>query len=417
MLYVVDTSVFLSDPHSLERLSDKDIVIPLTVITELEAKRSHLELGYAARNVLRSLESYRVTRGLTEPVKTPEGGSIRIEMNHIDDSVLPTQFQGTENDVRILAVAANLSKEGTEVTLLSKDLPLRLRASIVGLHAEDWTFENENGPKIGVHFVDVYPEDIDYLYDHGSISAIPFDFPENTGLILRSGSSSALGRIVRDRVQLVKDKSLFEVRGRSAEQRIAIDILRDPDVGIVSLGGSAGTGKTMLAVAAGLEAVLEQSLFKKVTIFRSLYPVGGQDLGFLPGSADEKMAPWTAAIHDALDSICRSEVVDHVIENNLLEVLPLTHIRGRTLTDTFIIVDEAQNLDKTVLLTALTRVGDNSRIVLTHDVDQRDNMRVGKYDGISAVVNRLAGNSLFGHVTLTKSERSPVAKLAAELLS
>ena len=417
MLYIVDTSVFLSDPRSLERLSSKDIVIPLTVITELEGKRSHPDLGYPARVVLRELEGYRKTYGLNEVIPTQKGGSIKIEMNHIDQSVLPEQFQGAENDVRILAVAANLSKEGNEVTLLSKDLPLRLRASVVGIPADEWS--DHEGPIVGsgIHIVDTYADDINYLYEHGRMSAAQFPYPENTGLILGSMRSSALGRIKRNEVRLVKEKAIFDVKGRSAEQRIAIDVLCDADVGIVSLGGSAGTGKTLLAIAAGLEAVVEKRLYKKVTIFRSLYPVGGQELGFLPGTAEEKMSPWGAAINDALEAICGPEVIEEVYERELLEVLPLTHIRGRTLSDQFIIVDEAQNLDKTVLLTALTRVGDNSRIVLTHDVDQIDNMRVGKHDGISAVVNKLAGNELFAHITLTRSERSPVAKLATELLS
>ncbi len=414
MLFVVDTSVFLSDPHSLERLSDKNIVIPLVVLTELEGKRNHPELGYAARTTLRKLEEYRKQRGLSE-IPTEGGGTISVEMNHIDSSVLPAAFQGNENDVRILSVAANLSKEGHEVTLLSKDLPLRLRASVVGLNAED-SFEEKAETEFGLKTIDVDLQTIDDAYSYG-FAKLDETLPVNSGVILRAGQASALGRVLYDQnIQIIRDKKIFDVRGRSAEQRIALDVLSDDSIGIVSLGGAAGTGKTLLALAAGLEGTLEQGTYKKVVVFRTLYPVGGQDLGFLPGTAEEKMSPWTAAIHDALEAFCGDNVIEEVVERDLLEVMPLTHIRGRSLKDTFVIVDEAQNLDKTVLLTALTRIGENSKIVLTHDVDQRDNLRVGKYDGITSIVSKLHGHPLFAHVSLTKSERSPIAKLAADVL-
>jgi len=244
------------------------------------------------------------------------------------------------------------------------------------------------------------------------------DLPCNTGLALTSGSQSALARIRDDkRVHLVRgDRSLFDVHGRSAEQRIAIDLLADADVGIVSVGGPAGTGKSVLALAAGLDAVLEQRSHKRVVVFRPLFAVGGQDLGYLPGTEAEKMTPWASAVVDALEAVAGSEVVAHVQARRLLEVLPLTHIRGRTLTDSFVIIDEAQNLERGVLLTALSRLGEGSRVVLTHDVAQRDNLRVGRHDGVVAVVEALKGHPLFAHVTLTRSERSPIAALVTDLL-
>ena len=244
------------------------------------------------------------------------------------------------------------------------------------------------------------------------------DLPCNTGVALSRASQSALGRVHADkRIHLVRgDRALFDVRGRSAEQRIALDLLADPDVGIVSLGGPAGTGKSVLALAAGLEAVLEQRTQKRVVVFRPIFAVGGQDLGYLPGSETEKMAPWGAAVTDALEAIAGPEVIDEVLGRGLLEVLPLTHIRGRNLTDTFVIIDEAQNLERPVLLTALSRLGQGSRVVLTHDVAQRDNLRVGRHDGVVSVIAALAGHPLFGHVTLTRSERSPIAALVTAVL-
>jgi PhoH-like ATPase len=240
----------------------------------------------------------------------------------------------------------------------------------------------------------------------------------NTGLIIHSERGSALGRVTGDGAfRLVRgDRDVFGLHGRSAEQHIAIDVLLDDQVGIVSLGGSAGTGKSVLALAAGLEAVLERRTHHRVVVFRPIYAVGGQDLGYLPGSETEKMSPWGAAVTDALESMVGREVIDEVIDRGLLEVLPLTHIRGRSLTDSVVVIDEAQNLERTVLLTALSRLGRGSRVVLTHDVAQRDNLRVGRHDGIVSVIETLRGHPLFAHVTLTRSERSAIAALVTQVL-
>ncbi len=240
----------------------------------------------------------------------------------------------------------------------------------------------------------------------------------HTGVVLHSTRGSALARVTADKhLRLVRgDQEVFGLRGRSAEQRLAIDILLDQEIGIVSLGGRAGTGKSALALCAGLEAVLEQRRYRKVMVFRPLYAVGGQELGYLPGSEAEKMNPWAQAVFDTLGSVVSPEVVDEIIHRDLLEVLPLTHIRGRSLHDAFVVVDEAQSLERNVLLTVLSRLGQNSRVVLTHDVAQRDNLRVGRHDGVAAVIERLKGHPLFAHVTLTRSERSPIAALVTEML-
>jgi PhoH-like ATPase len=242
--------------------------------------------------------------------------------------------------------------------------------------------------------------------------------PCHTGLVLMSGRGSALGRVMPDKsVRLVRgDRDAFGLRGRSAEQRIALDLLLDPEVGIVSIGGRAGTGKSALALCAGLEAVMERRLHRKVVVFRPLYAVGGQELGYLPGSEQEKMSPWAQAVFDTLGALVAPEVVEEIMARGMLEVLPLTHIRGRSLHDAFVIVDEAQSLERNVLLTVLSRIGANSRVVLTHDVAQRDNLRVGRHDGVVAVVETLKGHPLFAHVTLTRSERSPIAALVTEML-
>lgn len=419
MLYVVDTSVLLSDPKALKKLSDREVVIPLIVLGELEEKRSHPELGFAARETLRVLESYRQQGQITEAIPTSNGGSVRVELNNITDSSLPSAFKQPTNDNRILAVASNLSKT-EEVTLLTKDLPLRLKASSAGVRAEDFQPDLALDTWTGVMTLDVDYRNLNTFYETGYISVSSegtvLEIPENTGIILKAATGSGLGRKIGEDIVRIKDRTVFELKGRSAEQRMALDLLMDPNVGIVSLGGPAGTGKSILALAAALEQILEQNIYRKAVVFRPLYAVGGQDLGFLPGSAEEKMSPWAAAVFDALEVFCGPEVIEEVIERKLLEVLPLTHIRGRTLTDTFVIVDEAQNLEKMVLLTAMSRLGQNSKIVLTHDVAQRDNLRVGKHDGINSVIASLAGQPLFGHVTLHRSERSPVAELVSRLI-
>ena len=414
--------MLLADPAALEKFDEHDVVIPLVVLTELEAKRQHPELGWSAREALRSFERLRVANGtLTDPVPVNDrGGRVRVELNHVDSSSLPDAFQSGINDHRILAVARNLADKGLDAVLVSKDLPLRLKAAVIGIDAEEYRHElvdPDTWP--GMVELDVDASLVDRLYHERTVE-LPDDVAPlvNSGIVLRSAAGSALARQRSDGLaHLVDgDRQLFDVRGRSAEQRVALDLLADESVGIVSLGGSAGTGKSVLALAAGLEAVLERRTHRKVIIFRPLFAVGGQELGYLPGSESEKMSPWAAAVTDALESIAGPEVIDEVVDRGLVDVLPLTHIRGRTLTDCFVVVDEAQNLERMVLLTALTRLGENSRVVLTHDVAQRDNLRVGRRDGIASVVTLLKGDPLFGHVTLTRSERSPIAALVSDLL-
>ena len=419
--YVLDTSVLLSDPLALQRFAEHSVVIPVVVITELEAKRHHPELGYFARTALRALDDLRVRYGrLDAPIPVNEvDGTLRVELNHTDPEVLPAGFRLGDNDSRILAVALNYRAEGNDVVLVSKDLPMRVKASAVGLAAEEYRHEiTPDSGWTGMAELDVASESVDELYASGH-AVIPeaLDLPCHTGVVLHGASSSALGRVATDgSVRLIKDREAFGIRGRSAEQRVALDLLLDPDVGIISLGGRAGTGKSALALCAGLEAVLERRQYAKVIVFRPIYAVGGQELGYLPGSEGEKMSPWGQAVFDTLGSVTSKNVIDEVLAQEMLEVLPLTHIRGRSLHDAFVIVDEAQSLERNVLLTVLSRIGQNSRVVLTHDVAQRDNLRVGRHDGVVAVVERLKGNPLFAHVTLTRSERSPIAALVTEML-
>lgn len=419
--YVLDTSVLLSDPRAIFRFAEHAVVLPVVVISELEAKRHDPEIGYFARQALRNLDELRVLHErLDFPIAVGDGGSLRVELNHSNMSVLPSGLQLGDNDSRILAVAQNLANDGLAVTVVSKDLPLRVKAASIGLAAEEYRAEQApDSGWSGLAEIHLSAEQMAELYDAESLSTREVaDLPINTGLVIHSERGSALGRVTgHGELDLVRgDRDIFGMHGRSAEQRLAIDMLLNPEMGIVSLGGRAGTGKSALALCAGLEAVLEKQQHRKIMVFRPLYAVGGQELGFLPGDAAEKMNPWAEAVFDTLGSVVSQNVLDEVIDRGLLEVLPLTHIRGRSLHDAFVIVDEAQSLERNVLLTVLSRIGQNSRVVLTHDVAQRDNLRVGRHDGVASVIETLKGHSLFGHITLTRSERSAIAALVTEML-
>ena len=420
--YVIDTSVLLSDPWALTRFAEHEVVLPLVVISELEAKRHHPELGYFARTALRILDDLRIEhRRLDAPVPIGhQGGTLHVELNHTDAAVLPAGFRNDSNDSRILACALNLAAEDRLVTLVSKDMPLRVKASAVGLSADEYRAQDiVPSGWTGMAELEVGAAQVDTLYRSGLIDCDEArELPCHTGVKLLSASGSALGRVTPGKqVRVVRgEREAFGLRGRSAEQRIALDLLMDDEIGIVSLGGRAGTGKSALALCAGLELVMERRAHRKVVVFRPLYAVGGQELGYLPGGENDKMQPWAQAVFDTLSAVASPTVIEEVIARGMLEVLPLTHIRGRSLHDSFVIVDEAQSLERNVLLTVLSRLGSNSRVVLTHDVAQRDNLRVGRHDGVAAVIETLKGHPLFAHVTLTRSERSPIAALVTEML-
>lgn len=419
--YVLDTSVLLSDPKALFRFKEQEVVIPIIVINELEKKRHDPEIGYYARQALRHLDDLRQEHErLDFPIQVGDGGILRVELNRIDQSVLPAGFQLGDNDSRILAVAFSLASEGCNVTVVSKDLPMRVKASALGMNAEEYRNDNVvDSGYTGIHEITLTGDEMKDLYEtevikHKDVANLPV----NTSLMISSERGSALGRVEKGgKIKMIRgDRDLFGMKGRSAEQRLAIDVLLDSDIGIVSLGGRAGTGKSALALCAGLEAVLERRQHKKIIVFRPIFAVGGQELGYLPGGENEKMNPWGQAIFDTLSALVSKEVIEHIVDRGLLEVLPLTHIRGRSLHDAFVIVDEAQSLERNVLLTVLSRIGQNSRVVLTHDVAQRDNLRVGRHDGIAAVIESLKGHDLFAHLTLTRSERSAIAALVTDLL-
>lgn len=409
--YVLDTSVLLSDPKAIYRFGSNHIVIPITVVRELESKRHDPELGYFARKALREFEALRKSAGtLAGMIFLPDEGSIEFDIQ---------EMSGIKNDQNILNSALAAHNKGSNVVLVSKDLPMRILASLSNITAEEYRAELASDAEwSGFERRQLDYDIMQELFDKKTLRIEqPTQPPVNTGVVFRNGSASALTVYIgNDEYTVVEDDEVFGVAGRSAEQKVAISHLLAEDVGIVSIGGNAGTGKSALALLAGIEAVLEYSKYKKVIVFRPLYSVGGQELGYLPGDQDEKMNPWAQAVYDTLEPLVSKNVMDEIIARNMIEVLPLTHIRGRSLHDAYVIVDEAQSLERNVILTVLSRMGKNSKVVLTHDVAQRDNLRVGRYDGIVSVIEALKGNNLFAHITLRKSERSKIAELVTNLL-
>ena len=420
---VLDTSVLLSAGRTaLKSFGENNVVLPLVVVRELETKRNDPDLGLAARSVLRALEALLSQGDLREGVSLGEGyGTIRIETNHIHD--VPDALKTyPSNDTKIVTVALNLSNElDEEVFLVTKDVPLKVTASIVGVKTLDFVPQNISGDYIdNTEWRWVTAEQINEVHDTGTVR-LDFDIPRNVGVILRNEENPKHTALVVSGKQyefnLINQYEISGLESRSAEQALAINYLMDESIKIVSLGGRAGTGKTTLALAAGVEQLnINNGTYKKIIVFRSMHAVGGEELGFLPGTEAEKMDPWTAAIYDSLNSFLTPSQIGTLKAKQAIEVLPLTHIRGRTFNNAFIILDESQNLERATILTALSRLGKNSKAVMSWDVSQRDNFRVGRHDGVYEVASRLLGEKLFAHTSLKKSERSDVAELVSRVL-
>jgi PhoH-like ATPase len=437
-IYVLDTSVLLSvGKRALFSFPNSEVVIPLPVIKELESKKSDVLVGFIARDALRALEKLRHEHG--EDLKTgvpvgKEGSTVRIEVNHVKNSEIRVLQDGS-TDSRIITIAHNLAQESdNRVVLVTNDLTMRILAQIsADLLTEPFTSsQSKQGLFTGIVSATTSKENIDLLYKNKQdevnnrlrLSDVEFaEAPQgkNVGVVLTGGMGGPSILAVTDGNGLRpidQDISVFSVKGRSAEQKLALHYLLDSDKKIVSLGGPAGTGKTLLAVAAGLERVAEKE-FQRVVVFRPLLAVGNQSLGYLPGTEEEKMAPWAAAVYDALETVggyAQKLLLKDIVDQGNFEVLPITHIRGRTLSRTLIVIDEAQNLEKDVLLSILSRVGQDSKVVLSWDAAQKDNLNITQNEGIVALVDRLKSENLFAHVTLRKSERSEVAALASLIL-
>jgi PhoH-like ATPase len=439
--YVLDTCVLLADPGALLRFDEHEVVLPLVVVEELDRHKGRMdEVGRNARRALRMIEELRVASGcgLREPAGLPNGGALRVEGNHVDTQ-LPAHLDPATPDHRILAVA--LALDGTLVT---KDGALRIKGSQLGVPVEDYRADT-------VHVEEHYTGLAELAVDAATLDALHRDGKaelnaalveggalwRNQCLVMRAGpSTSGLARVVDVRsdgvvtVQRVGGHpQAFGVSPRDVRQTFALDLLTDPSVPCVSLMGMAGTGKTFLALAAGLEQVLERQAYRRLSVYRPLVAVGRQDVGYLPGDLDEKLHPWMAAVHDNLYALFRSDgrdgsldaagqrhaqaAVDALLHRGQLEMAAITYLRGRSITDEYVVVDEAQNLELATLKVILTRVGAGSKIVFCGDLSQVDNPYISPYGGMVTLIEKLKGTGMFGHVAMAKSVRSPLAELAA----
>ena len=434
---VLDTSALVADPEGVfNAFGDRDLVVPLAVLEELDGLKKRLDpVGRAAREVLRTIERLRLTSGgdLTSPVALASGGTLRVALNGVDVGRLREHgLDEDKADNRIIGVALGLVDRSPKVTVVSADAAVRLKAATFGLEAIEQEIAVA-GPQrqAGWSEHQVSGTVIDAIYagtpGGGGVEAdeIVGALPTNTFAVLQSGSQSVLVRRRRNGLEPVPSEvEAWGLRPRNKEQRFALAHLLDPTVPVVALDGRAGTGKTLCAVAAGLEQVVEQRQYARLCVYRPVIPVGKADLGYLPGALDEKLDPWMAAIADAVSALTERRspedarnVIDAIKASGQLVMESVAHLRGRTLHNSFVIVDEAQNLPPDVIKTILTRLGEGSKVVFTGDTSQIDAAFLSEStNGLSVLVSVFTGNEVFGHVRLTKGERSRVAELAATLL-
>jgi PhoH-like ATPase len=435
---VLDTSVLISDPTCVLEFVDVDIVIPLTVVEELDGLKSRTDdVGRAARTALRTLEELRVAHGGSLASPVPTGGhdaTLQIEINNIRRHLLIEHgLDPTIPDNRIIGAAIGQSDFGP-TTMVSNDAALRIKAAHLGVSAAEHrlTRSDQHQPEVGWTSFEAPYNTIDCLYAAGRISvdAITTDddraLNENEFAVLRAGSQSALARVVGDEFALLPHAAPepWGLRPRSKEQRFALELLLDPEISVIALDGRAGTGKTLLAIAAGLEQVVERRRYERLAVYRPLVPVGRADVGFLPGGLDEKLDPWMSAIHDAIVALTdlgsshdAGNLIEELTSRGQLSLESVTFLRGRSLQRQLVLIDEAQNLEPTTLRTIITRVGEGSKVVFTGDTSQIDAPYLGESNNaLSVLTSAFVGQQCFGHVTLTACERSDVASLAAELL-
>lgn len=437
---VLDTSVLVADPACFHHFGPVDVVIPLTVIEELDSLKTRADdVGRAARTALRGIEELRVGAGgsLATAVRLgPDGdaSTLQIEVNGIQHHLLVEHgLDPKVPDNRIIGAALGQARSAPTL-MVSNDAALRIKAAHLGVRAAEHqpVGRSTASRHRGWTTLEVEPRIVDHLYDHGSIELRELlgddqsALDENEFAVLRSGSQSALARRLGASIVLLPHQApeAWGLRPRSKEQRFALELLLDPAVSVVALDGRAGTGKTLLAIAAGLEHVVERRAYERLAIYRPLVPVGRADVGFLPGGLDEKLDPWMSAIHDAVVALTdqRSsrdarDLVEQLTTRNQLSLESVTFLRGRSLHRQMVVVDEAQNLEPTTLKTILTRIGEGTKVVFTGDTSQIDAPYLGESNNALAVlIGAFRGQPCFGHVSLTNCERGTVASLAAELL-
>lgn len=435
-VYILDTNVFLHDPLAMLRFEENDVVVPITVIEEIDTfKKDQSEIGRNARQLSRQLDSFRQQAHLTEGVPLESGGTLKVVLFTTEAfNRLPPELQTDKADNRILAVALQMKEEcQCPVVFVTKDTNLRIKADAVGLDAQDYESDKVSIEELysGAAEIEVDKSEVDRFYGQGYLDLVADLLPNQCVTLVESGNPShtAIGRYqaalerVVPLIRVPKD-GLWGIHPRNREQQFAIDLLLNDDIQLVTLVGKAGTGKTLLAIAAGLYKVSDEEAYSRLLVSRPVFPLG-KDLGFLPGDVEEKLAPWMQPIFDNVDLMLgmvdeqgkRKRGYRELVDMGLLEIEPLTYIRGRSIPKQYMIVDEAQNLTPHEIKTIITRAGEGTKIVLTGDPYQIDNPYVdSSSNGLTYTVEKIKGQDIAGHVTLTKGERSPLAELAANLL-
>ncbi|MDT8443469.1 MAG: PhoH family protein [Desulfuromonadales bacterium] len=434
--YILDTNVLLHDPQALFRFEDNDLVIPMTVIEELDRFKKELsETGRNARQFSRIMDELRTKAKLIEGVELETGGHLRVDLyteEHMKG--LPPELRTDQGDNRILAVALNvMSHSDSPVIFVTKDINLRIKADVLGLTAQDYESDKVSLDELYSGTAEIFlpRDDVDLFYSQGFLP-IEEEFLANQCLTLMDAanpSHTALARYNRPLRQAVpllrapKD-GLWGIHPRNREQQFAFDMLLNEDIQLVTLVGKAGTGKTLLAIAAGLYKSADEGQYSRLLVSRPIFPLG-RDLGYLPGDIEEKLSPWMQPIFDNVELLLgsveegskRKRGYKELVDLGLLEIEPLTYIRGRSIPKQYMIVDEAQNLTPHEIKTIITRAGEGTKIVLTGDPYQIDNPYIdSSSNGLTYVVDKFKAEDIAGHVTLDKGERSCLAELAANLL-
>ncbi|MDD5092610.1 MAG: PhoH family protein [Candidatus Wallbacteria bacterium] len=428
--FVLDTNVLIHNPEAVDLFEDNDIVIPMVVLEELDhLKKRPGSVGQNARRAIKRLESLRGNGDLHVGVPLKDGGTLSIELNYRMDKNLPDCMDRSKPDNQIISVARDHAARNPSipVIIVSKDANVRVKSEALGLKAEDFESDKANVSELfkGFEIVEVSKKTIDAFYLNFELQLEDHEFFANQCVLLRTktGSHSILTKFSIERQRLIPLYHItakpWGVEPRNLEQRFAIELLLADDIKIVSLVGLAGTGKTLLALAAGLQKILEEKSYKRMLVARPIIPMG-KDIGYLPGSKDEKLTSWMQPITDNLDLLFGADVrkeYNYLYENGLIQIEALTYIRGRSLPNSFIIIDEAQNLTPHEIKTIITRAGENSKIVLTGDPYQIDNQYLDESsNGLSYVAERFKYEKIAGHIVMNKGERSELASIAARIL-
>ncbi len=441
--FVVDTNVLLHNPNSIFMFADNEVVIPFQVIEELDKfKTQNDDLGRNARTVIRHLDRLRAKGNLAAGVVVPEtGGSVRIVLD--EDQQLGPHLRTDSPDNRIIASAWHLARDGKRVVFVSKDINARIKSDTLGIHAEDFESQKVDFDKLftGWREIKVPAHVMTELFRQKAMAPPATDLVANEFVLLRDEMDEAHTALARFRLDTGKlmpirprRNPVFGILPRNLQQGMALDLLLDDSVKLVSLIGSAGTGKTLLAIAAGMNKVLNEQAYQKLLVARPIMPLG-RDIGYLPGGKDEKLTHWMQPIFDNMGYLLSNRLgteggtahaaglstveqrIQQLVDSGQVVMEPLTYIRGRSIPHQFMIVDESQNLTPHEVKTIASRVGEGTKLVLTGDPTQIDNPYLdASSNGLSFLVERLKGQGLVGHVTLEKSERSELASLAAAQL-